>query len=571
MVDTLAPKRIFTQRDLDKSLIQPTPVGQSIMAPASNVLDTTPDVSTQKSLTDTPQPDYVVDKNQVFNMMQNLQKASRSRVAETRDTVKSSEETTKEKQTGMRTERQETPQSGSLVMRPVEYAADGVKDKEVSGPILVGEKGAELVVPTGEGKVSILDAKTTSGLMKFPGYGDEMITTKYVEDLSEKQFEDPKEPSKLQKRQAFKRGKKAEPELVKILQADEDENFIKYMKKVENAKLLAGDTSMLQHDSAEGGNKTIAYGHKLTDKERELGKVYGYDIENLTIEQANEILKRDLSKAYDQLTNTFGRQFLDLDDRRKQMLVDMQFNLGSLEAFPKFTEALFAGDETTMMKEYKRSFRDPESGNMKPLTGRNKDFNEFFFKGMAKASLVTKPIKKAEKGAKNVEIGKAEPAGFFFRNPATPDKESGGEKLLKFFFGDKDEEEETAMRNPMRPSVAQPGLPADEGAFDISKIMNENGGIDINYFYDNIDDIARYGFQQRFGTDREPTKQELKDAEEEAFAKMRAYLDMSLKKSEKDLLETYKEEYRKPDPYDPLGKRKQKLLDEYGPEILPEV
>jgi hypothetical protein len=165
MVDTLAPKRIFTQRDLDKSLVQPTPVGQSIMAPASNVLDTTPDVSTQKSLTDTPQPDYVVDKNQVFNMMQNLQKASRSRVAETRDTVKSSEETTKEKQTGMRTERQETPQSGSLVMRPVEYAADGVKDKEVSGPILVGEKGAELVVPTGDGKVSILDAKTTSGLM----------------------------------------------------------------------------------------------------------------------------------------------------------------------------------------------------------------------------------------------------------------------------------------------------------------------------------------------------------------------------------------------------------------------
>ena len=79
MVDTLAPKRIFTQRDLDKSLVQPTPVGQSIMAPASNVLDTTPDVSTQKSLTDTPQPDYVVDKNQVFNMMQNLQKASRSK------------------------------------------------------------------------------------------------------------------------------------------------------------------------------------------------------------------------------------------------------------------------------------------------------------------------------------------------------------------------------------------------------------------------------------------------------------------------------------------------------------
>ena len=87
MVDTLAPKKVFSQRDLDKSLIQPTPVGRSIMAPASNVLDAAPEVATQKSLTATPQPDYVIDKNQIFNMMQNLQKASRSRVAETRDTV----------------------------------------------------------------------------------------------------------------------------------------------------------------------------------------------------------------------------------------------------------------------------------------------------------------------------------------------------------------------------------------------------------------------------------------------------------------------------------------------------
>jgi len=457
-------------------------------------------------------------------------------------------------------------------MRPVEYAANGVKDKEVSGPILVGEKGAELVVPTGEGKVSILDAKTTSGLMQLSDGGsntEPMLPERKPEIPKRGPFQDNR--PKLEDKFKFAEPRKSSRTKP---QADEDENFVNYMKKVENAQLLGGDVSMLEYvdaNESDTNKKTIGYGHVITDKERESGKIYGYDIENLTTDQANEILKRDLSKAYDQLTNTFGRQFLDLDDRRKQMLVDMQFNLGSLEAFPKFTEALFAGDETTMMKEYKRSFRDPESGNMKPLTGRNKDFNEFFFKGMAKASLVTKPIKKAEKGAKNVEIGKAEPAGFFFRNPATPDKESGGEKLLKFFFGDKDEEEETAMRNPMRPSAAPPGLPADEDAFDISKIMNENGGIDINYFYDNIDDIARYGFQQRFGTDREPTKQELKDAEEEAFAKMRAYLDMSLKKSEKDLLETYKEEYRKPDPYDPLGKRKQKLLDEYGPEILPEV
>ena len=165
MVDTLAPKKVFSQRDLDKSLIQPTPVGRSIMAPATNVLDASPEVTTQRSLTDTPQPDYVVDKNQIFNMMQKLQKASRSRVAETRETVRSSEETREAKQTGMRAERQETPQGEGLVMRPVEYAAEGFEDKKITNPVVVGEKGAEMIVPTGDGKFSVLDAKTTSGLM----------------------------------------------------------------------------------------------------------------------------------------------------------------------------------------------------------------------------------------------------------------------------------------------------------------------------------------------------------------------------------------------------------------------
>ena len=164
MVDTLAPKRIFTQRDLDRSLIEPTPVGRSIMAPAINVLDSSPDVGTQKSLSETPQPDYVIDKNQIFNMMQNVQRASRSMVAETSDTVRSSEETRQEKQTGMRAER-ETPQGEGLVMRPVEYAAEGFEDKEITNPVVVGEKGPEMIVPTGDGKFSVLDAKTTQGMM----------------------------------------------------------------------------------------------------------------------------------------------------------------------------------------------------------------------------------------------------------------------------------------------------------------------------------------------------------------------------------------------------------------------
>ena len=551
MVDTLAPKKIFTQRDLDKSLIQPTPVGRSIMAPATNVLDASPALKTQVSLMDTPQPDYVIDKNQMFNMMQNIQRESASRVAETSGTVKSSEETIKEKQTGMRTERQETPQGEGLVMRPVEYAAEGFEDKEVSGPILVGEKGAELVVPTGDGKVSILDAKTTSGLMQFPGYGDEMITTKEVSP-GEQRFE------KKEKTKNFRGGSKNfrnQEEFVKIPRADEGEDFINYMKKVENARLLAGDTSMLQHDSAEGGNKTIAYGHKLTDAEVKSGKVYGYDIENLTMDQANEILKLDLSKAYKQLTDKFGREFLNLDDRRKQMLVDMQFNLGSLNAFPKFTTAVFAGDESTMMKEYKRSFKDPGSGKMKPLKGRNTDFNKFFFGSKAQSSLMTKPVKKAEKGAKNVEIGKAEPAGFFFRNPATPDKPSGGEKLLDFFFGDKDEDK-SSLGEPPNPSYkARPPSSMKKEAFDPSKLLDPDAasGLNIDYFYDNLDEMAEYSIKLKKGQDYTPTPEEQETEIEDLTKRYDALFDLQLSDTKEQIEERNFNERLEMDPNFSVG------------------
>jgi len=155
MVDTLAPKRVFTQKQLNTKL---TPVSEQVLRtkPRPSLLDDRPKVvGTATSLIDKQSQDFLLDINSM---------APKAVTKEQKQTVKSSEETTQEKQTGMRTQ-VESPQGESLVMRPVEYAANGVKDKEVSGPILVGEKGAELVVPTGEGKVSILDAKTTSGLM----------------------------------------------------------------------------------------------------------------------------------------------------------------------------------------------------------------------------------------------------------------------------------------------------------------------------------------------------------------------------------------------------------------------
>ena len=46
------------------------------------------------------------------------------------------------------------------------------------------------------------------------------------------------------------------------------------------------------HKSAEGGNDTIAFGHKLTDKEIKNNKVYGYNLNELTAKNAKHIIIR---------------------------------------------------------------------------------------------------------------------------------------------------------------------------------------------------------------------------------------------------------------------------------------
>jgi len=549
MVDTLAPKKVFSQRDLDQSLLKATPVTQSIMSPDSTLLSSVPSVKEDNKLLDKPQLDYVIDKNQMFNMMQNAQKQSRAMVNETNETVRSSQETIDTKQTGERT-KQEDPQG--LVMKPIEYAAKGLKDKNVSGPILTGEKGPELIVPTGDGKISILDAKTTGGLLTNGATQASSIVEKPAPKL------------------------KASP--------IEDEAFINYMKTVENAQLLAGDKSKLQHSSVEGGNDTVAFGHKLTDKEVSSGKVYGYDYTNLTTDQANDIFNADIKKAHAALIDKFGNQYTGLDNRRKQILIDFQYNLGSLNAFPKFTTALFAGDEATMMKEYKRFFKDPKSGDMKPL-GRNKNFNDFFFdgKGIAMNSMMSQPIKKAEKGAENVEIGNAQPAGFFFRNPMTPEKPSGGEKLFNFLFPRSKNKTSEAMPNNMTPIPPVNEPPnntslvekpeTNKEPFDPNKLKDEDSGYGVNldYYYDNREEMAKYTIAQEKGNDYVPSKKEIKEVMNDNDARFDAYWNMKSQEFDDEYVQDAKEDYIKPDPYDPLGKRKQELLDEYGPEILPEA
>ena len=155
------------------------------------------------------------------------------------------------------------------------------------------------------------------------------------------------------------------------------EGFLNYVKSVENDQLFKTGTGMIQK-SPEGGNDTVGYGHKLTDDEIASGKVYGYDINNLNKNQANTILIRDLEEKNKILNNKLGTAYTELDPKRKQMLLDIQFNVkGGIDSFPKFTEAVLDNDINTMQEEYKRYFKN-QQGEYQELA-RNKSFSSFFF------------------------------------------------------------------------------------------------------------------------------------------------------------------------------------------------
>ena len=149
MVDTLAPKKIFTQRELDKSLT-PSPVTAAIMQPDKNLIDLAPDQKMPADLIG-QQSDFLVDPNSIMAGMQENQAPG---TMEREQTIRSSEETTADKQTGERTRRDTTQ---GLASRPgVMYAAEGVDKMEIDRPMVVGEKGPEMVVPAGKNMFSVI-------------------------------------------------------------------------------------------------------------------------------------------------------------------------------------------------------------------------------------------------------------------------------------------------------------------------------------------------------------------------------------------------------------------------------
>ena len=169
---------------------------------------------------------------------------------------------------------------------------------------------------------------------------------------------------------------------------DTPDRFTNYIERVEGFKTGKGKTPF-RYESPEGGLDTVGLGHKLTQDEIDSNSVYGFDLDTLTKEQAKEIFRRDLTKYEKMLKSDLKtnykkyemKQPIDYDtlnQKKKEMLLDFTFNLGSLKGFPKFTEAVLKGDMDTARKEYKRYYK--ENGKNKEVKDRNEQFFETYLK-----------------------------------------------------------------------------------------------------------------------------------------------------------------------------------------------
>lgn len=126
------------------------------------------------------------------------------------------------------------------------------------------------------------------------------------------------------------------------------------------------------YPSPEGGNDTIAYGHKLTADD-----IRSKRFENgITESQAQYLLMSDIQKSLDRIKLS-AEDWNQLTWKQQWLLLDFQFNLGNVfKKFPKFTHAVLYNNKQMMLKEYKRYYKDA-NGKRHEIKDRNQRTYKF--------------------------------------------------------------------------------------------------------------------------------------------------------------------------------------------------
>jgi GH24 family phage-related lysozyme (muramidase) len=143
-------------------------------------------------------------------------------------------------------------------------------------------------------------------------------------------------------------------------------DFVEYMRTVENS-IGAGFNKQerLWYPYKDPSGWHIAYGHKL-----KVNEIIHYR-HGISQEAAEKLLAQDLQiakrRVHNYIKETYKVDIL-LTKKQEEMLIDFAFNLGGLEKFPKFVDAVLRNRTDIIKREYIRNFAGKE------LTGRNEAF-----------------------------------------------------------------------------------------------------------------------------------------------------------------------------------------------------
>ena len=156
------------------------------------------------------------------------------------------------------------------------------------------------------------------------------------------------------------------PPAASIQQQEFSPDFVEYMRMVENSIGAGFDKQKhLWFPYKDESGWHIAYGHKLDPAEI---INFRHGIHQNT---AEKLLNHDLyiakHRVHDYIKTTYKVDIM-LSKKQEEMLIDFSFNLGGLDKFPKFVDAVLRNNWDVVKREYVRNFAGKE------LIGRNKAF-----------------------------------------------------------------------------------------------------------------------------------------------------------------------------------------------------
>jgi GH24 family phage-related lysozyme (muramidase) len=143
-------------------------------------------------------------------------------------------------------------------------------------------------------------------------------------------------------------------------------DFMQYMRTVENSIGAGFDKQkQLWYPYKDVAGWHIAYGHKLKPDE------ISHFRRGINQAAAERLLNQDLQIAKRRIHNYIKETYkvdILLSKKQEEMLMDFSFNLGGLDKFPKFVDAVLRNKVDIIKREYIRNFAGKE------LTGRNEAF-----------------------------------------------------------------------------------------------------------------------------------------------------------------------------------------------------